>query len=79
MYDGQPNVALGSSNYHLDHYGRRFNITRPDGSFAFSTCCGFGLERVAIALIVTHGPDLARMLHGGLLVGAGPSLTPRWG
>ena len=22
---------------------------------------------------------LARMLHGGLLVGAGPSLTPRWG
>lgn len=59
LYAGRDPVAVGSSNLHLNHYGAQFAITMPDGSTATSTCCGFGLERVAIALIHTHGPDLA--------------------
>jgi seryl-tRNA synthetase len=52
-------TAIGSSNYHLDHFGSVFNIKTADGEVAHSACVGFGLERVALALFKTHGlePD----------------------
>ncbi|AKT50189.1 hypothetical protein [Arsenicicoccus sp. oral taxon 190] len=53
-----PGVALGSSNYHNDHFGLDFDITTPDGEPAHSSCIGFGLERVTVALFATHGMDV---------------------
>ena len=51
---GKP-TAIGSCNYHLDHFGVAFDIRTHDGLIAHSACVGFGLERVALALFKTHG------------------------
>lgn len=48
-------TAIGSCNYHLDHFGEAFAIRSHDGEVAHSACVGFGLERVALALFRTHG------------------------
>lgn len=48
-------TAIGSCNYHLDHFGVAFDIRTHDGEIAHSACVGFGLERVALALFKTHG------------------------
>lgn len=52
-------TAIGSCNYHLDHFGTAFGIRTADGAVAHSACVGFGLERVALALFRTHGLALA--------------------
>ena len=51
-------TAIGSCNYHLDHFGVAFDIRTHDGQVAHSACVGFGLERVALALFKTHGLKL---------------------
>jgi len=51
-------TAIGSCNYHLDHFGVAFDIRTADGAVAHSACVGFGLERVALALFKTHGLEL---------------------
>jgi seryl-tRNA synthetase len=48
-------TAIGSCNYHVDHFGSVFDIRTADGAVAHSACVGFGLERVALALFKTHG------------------------
>ncbi|HUQ27161.1 MAG TPA: amino acid--[acyl-carrier-protein] ligase [Usitatibacter sp.] len=53
-------TAIGSCNYHLDHFGVAFDIRTHDGAVAHSACVGFGLERVALALFKTHGLQLAK-------------------
>ena len=53
-------TAIGSCNYHLDHFGVAFDIKAHDGTVAHSACVGFGLERVALALFKTHGLELAK-------------------
>jgi seryl-tRNA synthetase len=53
-------TAIGSCNYHLDHFGEAFDIRTHDGAVAHSACVGFGLERVALTLFKTHGLDAAR-------------------
>lgn len=55
---GHP-VAVASINYHHDHFGRIFDIRSADGEPAHSACVGFGLERIALALVAGHGPRLA--------------------
>jgi len=52
-------TAIGSCNYHLDHFGLAFDIRTGDGTVAHSACVGFGLERIALALFRTHGLELA--------------------
>ena len=52
-------TAIGSCNYHLDHFGVAFDIHTADGAVAHSACVGFGLERIALALFKTHGLQLA--------------------
>jgi len=47
--------AIASGNYHEDHFGVSFNIRQRDGEPAHSACFGFGLERIALALIQAHG------------------------
>lgn len=51
-------TAIASCNCHRDHFGENFEITLPDGEVAHSACVGFGMERIALALLRTHGHDL---------------------
>jgi seryl-tRNA synthetase len=59
-------TAIASCNYHLDSFGTKFGIKTPDGETAHSSCVGFGLERVTLALFKTHGLNLASWPAGVL-------------
>ena len=50
--------AISSANYHEDHFGESFGLSMVDGSVAHSACIGFGLERIALALLFKHGIDV---------------------
>jgi seryl-tRNA synthetase len=50
-------LAVGSYNYHQDFFGRRLNMTLPDGSPAHTGCVAFGLERMAYAFLAQFGLD----------------------
>lgn len=52
-------TAIVSSNNHLDHFGQTFAITTADGEIAHSSCVGFGMERIALALLRSHGLDVS--------------------
>lgn len=59
MYEGsEDGTAIASGNYHLDHFGTPYSITSAAGDVAHSACFGFGLERIALALLRAHGLDL---------------------
>ena len=53
-------TAIGSCNYHVDHFGVAFGIRTAAGEVAHSACVGFGLERIALALFKTHGLEIGR-------------------
>lgn len=53
-------TACVSLNMHEDHFGHEFGITLPDGSWASTSCIGFGLERLTLGLLRTHGLDPQR-------------------
>ena len=48
-------TAVVSFNYHQDHFGSLFGIRTHTGQTAHTACLGFGLERVVMALMKTHG------------------------
>jgi len=48
-------TAVASSNWHQDHFGELFGISQANGTVAHTACVGFGLERVTLALLKTHG------------------------
>jgi seryl-tRNA synthetase len=48
-------TAIASANCHLDHFGEPFGIVTADGAVAHSCCFGFGLDRITLALLRTHG------------------------
>ncbi len=50
-------TAITSCNYHQGHFGHTFNIRTADQQDAHTSCIGFGLERIALALFMTHGFD----------------------
>jgi seryl-tRNA synthetase len=52
-------TAIASTNCHTDYFGKAFDIKTPDGNPAHSSCIGFGLERITLALFRHHGfnPD----------------------
>ena len=56
---GPEPTAIASFNYHQDHFAATYGIVMQDGSAAHTACLGFGLERVTLALLATHGLDLA--------------------
>lgn len=58
FYDQEGGTAIASCNLHEDHFCRSFDIRTPDGSVAHSACVGFGLERITLALVHTHGVDI---------------------
>lgn len=51
--------ALGSGNCHGDHFGQAFDITYQGRGAAHTSCIGFGLERITLALLHRHGIDIA--------------------
>jgi len=54
--DPEP-TAVASFNYHQEHFAHTYGITTFDGATAHTACLGFGLERITIALLRTHGFD----------------------
>jgi seryl-tRNA synthetase len=48
-------TAIISLNYHQEHFGRHFGISTAEGATAHTSCVGFGLERIALALYRQHG------------------------
>jgi seryl-tRNA synthetase len=57
--DEQP-TAIISLNDHQQHFGERFGITAATGGAAFTSCVGFGLERITLALYRRHGLNRSR-------------------
>jgi len=55
---GRP-TAISSSNCHLDHFSRPFGIETADGEPAHTSCFGFGIDRITLALMDRHGTDPA--------------------
>ena len=49
-------TAVLSFNYHQELFGSLYGIT-VEGNTAHTSCVGFGMERVALALLKTHGLD----------------------
>jgi seryl-tRNA synthetase len=52
--------AVASGNYHTDKFGQLYGIVGPDGEITHSACLAFGYERLALALMHRHGPDIDR-------------------
>lgn len=48
-------TAIASFNRHDDHFARSFGIELPGGGVAHTACVGFGVERIAFALLRAHG------------------------
>lgn len=56
--NAQPTACL-SFNYHQDHFAGIWDVQLADGAPAHTACVGFGLERIALALLRHHGLDPA--------------------
>ncbi len=50
-------TACMSFNYHRDHFGTVWNLRGANGEVAHTGCVAFGMDRLALALFATHGPD----------------------
>ncbi|PXX56298.1 hypothetical protein DFR70_12039 [Nocardia tenerifensis] len=50
-------LAVCSFNFHERFFGDAYEITGADGAPAFTACAGFGLERLAYAVLCQHGAD----------------------
>lgn len=57
--DEEP-TAVVSLNYHQEHFGHLFDIKTAAGDHAHTACIGFGLERIALAMLKRHGLDMSR-------------------
>jgi len=56
---GPEPTAVASFNYHQDHFSSTYGIKMDDGGGpAHTACLGFGLERITLALLRTHGLDV---------------------
>lgn len=51
----QKPTAICSFNWHQDHFSSKYGIRNADDSVAHTACLGFGMERVTLALLKTHG------------------------
>lgn len=52
---GPEPTAVASFNYHQEHFTGAYGIELAGGGAAHTACLGFGLERITIALLRTHG------------------------
>lgn len=56
----QEPTAVVSLNYHQEHFAHLFEIKTHAGDYAHTACIGFGLERIALAMLKKHGLDMDR-------------------
>jgi seryl-tRNA synthetase len=55
---GPEPTAVASFNYHQDHFSATYGIEMDaEDATAHTACLGFGLERITLALLRTHGLD----------------------
>jgi seryl-tRNA synthetase len=52
-------TACMSFNYHQDHFGENWGIRDEAGAPVHTGCVAFGMDRLAVALFATHGPQIA--------------------
>jgi seryl-tRNA synthetase len=52
-------TAIASANCQRDHLTAAFGIRTADGEVAHASCLAFGMERTVLALLRTHGLDVA--------------------
>ncbi len=57
---GAAPTACMSFNYHRDHFGLAWGLCDGTGEPAHTGCVAFGLDRLAVALFMLHGLELAR-------------------
>jgi len=57
--DDRSLTACVSANGHRDHFSKALGIMRGDGATVHSACAGFGLARMALALLRWHGPSMS--------------------
>lgn len=53
-------TAVASFNYHQNHFSHLFGIHLADGSDAHTACLGFGIDRLIIGLLKTHGFNMSQ-------------------
>ncbi len=51
-------TACMSFNYHQDHFGTLWNIRTATDETAHTACVGFGMERLALAMLRHHGLEI---------------------
>jgi seryl-tRNA synthetase len=51
----QSPTACMSFNYHLDHFGKTWNLVSETANVCHTGCAAFGMDRLAVALFATHG------------------------
>jgi seryl-tRNA synthetase len=54
---GPERTAVASFNYHQRHFAETYGIELADGSLAHTSCLGFGMERITLAMFRAHGLD----------------------
>jgi seryl-tRNA synthetase len=52
--DEQPTACM-SFNYHRDYFGKTWGLADEGGVTAHTGCVAFGMDRLAVALFMTHG------------------------
>ena len=50
-------TACMSFNYHQNHFGLTWDLKTETGEPAHTGCVAFGMDRLAVAMFVTHGAD----------------------
>lgn len=50
-------LPIGSINWHGDFFGRAFDVTNKESEYIYSSCLGFGIERVIFTFLSQHGNE----------------------
>jgi seryl-tRNA synthetase len=51
-------TACMSFNYHKEHFGEVWGLANAKGQVLHTGCVAFGMDRLAVALFVTHGAEI---------------------
>jgi seryl-tRNA synthetase len=54
----QPTACM-SFNYHREHFGEVWGLHNASGEVLHTGCVAFGMDRLAVALFVTHGAEIS--------------------
>jgi seryl-tRNA synthetase len=64
IHAGTPGTACMSFNYHKDHFAHVWPLRGEGAELPHTGCCGFGIERMTLALLRHHGLDPAKWPAG---------------